>query len=185
MARRRYRLDKVDIVASGERSAAWGFAGRAVTGTEHSFVVTDGNYRQRNHWEFVARVPKEAGGRVEVRPALLPNDRAWADLDRRSLTFNRATKSRYRGQRYCQIALADPQGRRTKDVVHRGEKNNLPAWFKQIGSRIRVKETVRATRGTDGHALVATVGNDDYEMMIRLFFAMKVWVLKEKIVLPD
>ena len=112
MARRRYRFDKVDIASSGERSASWGFAGSAVTGTEHAFVVTDGNYRQRDHWEFVARVPKEAGGRIEVRPALLPNDRAWADLDRRSLTFNRATKSRYRGLRYCQVALADPSGRR-------------------------------------------------------------------------
>ncbi len=185
MARRRYRFDKVDIASSGERSASWGFAGSAVTGTEHAFVVTDGNYRQRNHWEFVARVPKEAGGRIEVRPALLPNDRAWADLDRRSLTFNRATKSRYRGLRYCQVALADPSGRRTKDVVHRGEKDKLPVWFKQIGSHIKVKETVRATHGTDGHALVVTVGNDDYKTMIRLFFAMKVWVLKEKIVLPD
>lgn len=185
MARRRYRLDKVDIAASGERNASWGFAGRAVNGTEHAFVVTDGNYRQRNHWEFIARVAKEASGRVEVRPSLLPNDRAWADLDRRSLTFNRATKSRYRGQRYCQVALADPRGVRTKDIVHKGEKDHLPAWFRQIGGRIKVKETVRATRGTDGHALVVTVGNDDYATMIRLFFAMKVWVLKEKIVLPD
>ena len=184
MARRRYRLDKVDIAASGERNASWGFAGGAVNGSEHSFAVTDGNYRQRNHWEFVARVPKEAGGRIEVRPTLLPNDRVWADLDRRSLTFNRATLSRHRGQRYCQIALADPQGRRTKDVVHKGEKDKLPAWFRQIGRRIRVKESVRATKGTDGHALVVMVGDDDYATMIRLFFAMKVWVLKEKIVLP-
>jgi hypothetical protein len=184
MARRRYRLDKVDIAASGERKASWGFAGGAVNGSEHSFVVADSNYRQRNHWEFVARVPKEAGGRIEVRPTLLPNDRAWADLDRRSLTFNRATRSRYRGGRYCQVALADPQGRRTKDIVHKGEKDKLPAWFRQIGSRIRVKESVRATKGTDGHALVVIVGNDDYATMIRLFFAMKVWVLKEKIVLP-
>lgn len=183
MARRRYRLDKVDIAASGERSASWGFAGGAVSGSEHSFVVTDGNYRRRNHWEFVARVPKETGGRIEVRPTLLPNDRAWADLDRRSLTFARATRSRYRGQRYCQVALADPQGLRTKDLVHKGEKDRLPAWFRQIGGRIKVKETVRATKGTDGHALVAIVGSDDYATMIRLFFAMKVWVLKEKIVL--
>ena len=185
MARRRYHFDKVEVHRRGERSASWGFAGGAVTGVEYSFVVTDGNYRQRNHWEFVARVPKKAADRIEVRPTLLPNDRAWAELDRRSLTFNKATKARYRGQRYCQVALADPSGLRTKDVVHRGEKDKLPAWFKQISSRIKVKETVRQTRGTDGHALVVTVGSDDHATMIRLFFAMKVWVLKEKIVLPD
>ena len=185
MARRRYRLDKVEIHPSGERNASWGFAGRAVTGTEYTFVVTDGNYRQRNHWEFVARVPKASADRIEIRPTLLPSDRAWAELDRRSLTFNRATKSSYRGLRYCQVALADPAGRRTKDVVHRGEKDKLPSWFKQISSRIKIKETVRQTHGTDGHALVVTVGANDYETMIRLFFTMKVWILKERIVLPE
>ena len=52
-------------------------------------------------------------------------------------------------------------------------------------SRISASSRARSRCRTDGHALVVTVGNDDYETMIRLFFAMKVWVLKEKVVLPD
>ena len=43
---------------------------------------------------------------------------------------------------------------------------------------MRRKEVVRSTRGTDGNALVLLVP-DDHASMIRLFFATKVWVLKE------
>jgi len=184
MARKRYRLEKVVIEPIEERTASWGFAGRAVTGTEYFFTVTDGNYRQRNRWEFVVRVPRAPADRIEVRPTRLPNDGAWAELDRRSLTFNRATRGAYRGQTYCQVALADPTGNRTKDVVHRGEQQSLPAWFDQLSSRIKVKDTVRQSSGTDGHALVALVGPHDFEAMIRLFFACKVWILKEGFTLP-
>jgi hypothetical protein len=49
---------------------------------------------------------------------------------------------------------------------------------------MRAKERVRSTRGTDGNTLVVLVDPDDHAGMIRLYFAMKVWVLKEGIELP-
>ena len=48
---------------------------------------------------------------------------------------------------------------------------------------MRLKKNVRPTRGTDGESLVVLVAPDDHAMMIRLFFATKVWVLKEGIAL--
>ena len=48
---------------------------------------------------------------------------------------------------------------------------------------MRLKQNVRPTRGTDGQALVVLVGANDHEAMIRLFFATKVWVLKEAVAL--
>jgi hypothetical protein len=48
---------------------------------------------------------------------------------------------------------------------------------------MRLKKNVRPTRGTDGEALVVLVPAGDHAAMIRLFFAMKVWVMKERIVL--
>ena len=42
---------------------------------------------------------------------------------------------------------------------------------------------MRTTRGTDGNTLAVVIAPDDHAMMIRLFFAMKVWVLKEGITL--
>jgi hypothetical protein len=48
---------------------------------------------------------------------------------------------------------------------------------------MRRKEVVRPTRGTDGQSLVLLVPADDHAGMIRLFFATKVWVLKEGVTL--
>jgi hypothetical protein len=49
---------------------------------------------------------------------------------------------------------------------------------------MRVKSKVKNTRGTDGQALVVLVSPGDYAGMIRLFFATKVWILKERFALP-
>jgi hypothetical protein len=118
---------------------------------------------------------------VEVRPRTTPNLKVWAELTDRSLTFARATKGEARGRWYCQVALADPSGERTKDVVRGEERNELPDWFDGLRGRMRLKQNVRPTKGTDGQALVVLVTAADHPAMIRLFFATKVWILKEGI----
>jgi hypothetical protein len=180
-SRKRYQLDRVTVQAGESRSATWTFAGEAISGTERSYAVTDGNFANRNQWEFVVRVPKVTGQRVEVRPRTTPNLKVWAELTDRSLTFARATKGEARGRWYCQVALADPSGERTKDVVRGEERGELPAWFDALRGRMRIKQNVRPTKGTDGQALVVLVTAADHPAMIRLFFAMKVWILKEGI----
>jgi hypothetical protein len=180
-SRKRYQLDRVTVQAGESRSATWTFAGEAISGTERSYAVTDGNFANRNQWEFVVRVPKVSGQRVEVRPRTTPNLKVWAELTDRSLTFARATKGEARGRWYCQVALADPSGERTKDVVRGEERGELPAWFDALRGRMRLKQNVRPTKGTDGQALVVLVTAADHPAMIRLFFAMKVWILKEGI----
>jgi hypothetical protein len=175
-----YRLDRV-LVEQGEAHAAqWTFAGTSMSGTEQWYGVTDGNSPRNNAWEFVLRLPKAAGDRIEVRPRSTPKLKVWEELTDRSLTFMRATMPAARGKRYCLVALADATGEKTKDVVRTDERDRLPRWFDAVSHRFRAKESVRRTKGTDGSALVALVQDDDHEMMIRLFFAMKVWVLKEK-----
>jgi hypothetical protein len=180
-SRKRYQLDRVTVQAGESRSATWTFAGEAISRTERSYAVTDGNFANRNQWEFVVRVPKVRGQRVEVRPRTTPNLKVWAELTDRSLTFARATKGEARGRWYCQVALADPSGERTKDVVRGEERGELPAWFDALRGRMRLKQNVRPTKGTDGQALVVLVTAADHPAMIRLFFAMKVWILKEGI----
>ena len=68
-------------------------------------------------------------------------------------------------------------------MVRGDERGDLPPWFEPLKGRMRIKQNVRTTRGTDGQALVVLVAPDDHAAMIRLFFATKVWVLKEKIAL--
>ena len=177
----RYRTAKLQIVASSERAATWTFTREPVSGTEYTYGVVDGNFRGRNLWEFTVRVPEGRDDRIEVRPRLTPRLKAWAGLERRSLTFTRARRAAYRGWHYCQVALADPTGERTKDVVRIGQRAALPAWFDDFASRLRRKETVRATRGNDGDELVVLVRPDEHDRMIALFFATKAWVLKERV----
>lgn len=161
----------------GTRPATWTFARRPVAGVEHSYLVTDANFKARNQWEFVVRVPKNAAERIEVRPVKAPNVAVWAGLERRSLTFNRANRQKYRGKVYCPVALADPTGEKSRTLVM--DKSGLPRWFDQLDGRLRKKATVASTRGTDAESLVLLCEPGDHPFMIRAFFASKVWVLRD------
>lgn len=184
MARRtRYRLDRVTVKAGEQRASTWTFGGEPMSGTERSYAVRDGNFPSRNEWEFVVRIPTGRDGRIEVRPRTTPNVKVWAELPDRSLTFSRARKGDARGKWYCKVALADPTGARSRDVVRGDERSELPPWFDALKGRMRRKQNVRSTKGNDGEDLVVLVQPDDHEAMIRLFFATKVWILKERIAL--
>jgi hypothetical protein len=183
MARPRYHLDRVTAAPGEQRPSTWTFGGTKVSGTELSYRVRDENLRSRNEWEFIVRIPRDRDGRIEVRPRTTPNVKAWAELPDRSVTFARATKGDARGKWYCQVALADPTGARSRDIVRGDQRSELPRWFDPLRGRMRLKETVRSTKGTDGKALVLLVSRDDHLFMIRIFFATKVWILKERIAL--
>jgi len=129
------------------------------------------------------RVPDDPRERIEVRPRSTPNVAAWAELPDRSLTFMPATRGPARGKWYCQVAFADAEGKKSRTVVKADRKGDLPHWFKDVAPRLRRKETVKPTRGTDADALVVLVPAGDHAAMIRLFFATKVWVLSEGVVL--
>lgn len=179
--RKRYRLDRVLVTPMQIRPASWAFAGRPVRGTEQTFAVVDTNLPSRNAWEFIVRVPRERGGRVEVRPRTTPRLRAWEELPDRSLTFSPATRGSGRGKWYGQVALADLSGNRSRVVVGADARHALPHWFNELSGRMRRKETVKPTRGTDGGSLVVLMDATDYPAMIRLYFATKVWILSERI----
>ena len=182
--RTRYRLDRVEVFPVDARPASWTFAGGAVRGTEHVYLVNDTNVdARRRQYEFIVRVPDERNGRVEVRPRTVPNVTALAELPDRSLTFMRATLGASKGKWYCQVALADATGEKSKAVVRGDQRDALPAWFRELEAHFRTKARVRPTRGTDGNALVVLVNAGDHAAMIRLFFATKVWILSEKVVM--
>lgn len=174
----KYRTEWVEVIEAGSSPATWAFARRSVKGTEYRYEVTDRNYRSRNRWEFVVRVPTDSSGRIEVRPVRTPNDKKLAGLDRRSITFMRGTKSAYTGFRYCPLALADPTGNASRRIVRHDQKSQLPSWFQKLG-RLRQKSTVRKTRGTDGRLLVVLARPDDHAFMITIFLVCKAWVLKQ------
>ncbi len=183
--RTRYRLDRVTVEAGDKRASTWTFGGEAMSGTEQTYSVRDGNLPARNQWEFVVRTPSGRDGRVEVRPRTTPNVKVWAELPDRSLNFSRATKGEARGKWYCKVALADPTGAKSRDVIRGDQRGDLPPWFAALKGRMRVKQSVRPTKGNDGEDLVVVVAAQDHAAMIRLFFATKVWILKEGISLAE
>jgi hypothetical protein len=183
--RTRYGLEKVRVEPVEQRPSTWTFGGAPVSGIEQSYAVRDENFHSRNEWAFIIRIPHDRNGRIEVRPRTTPNVKAWAELPDRSLTFTRATKGNARGKLYCQVALADPTGARSRDIVRGDERSQLPRWFDALRGKMRIKEKVKNTRGTDGKVLVVLVSATDYQSMIRLFFATKVWILKERVTLDS
>jgi hypothetical protein len=181
--RTKYKLARIDVAPVDARPASWTFAGDAVRGTEFAYTVTDNNFPSRNQWQFIVRVPQDRKGRVEVRPRTTPNLKVWAELPDRSLTFSLATKGPARGKWYCQVALADVTGERSKAVIKTAQRGELPHWFGELSGRMRRKEAVKPTRGTDANALVVLVPAGDHAAMIRMFFATKVWILSEGVVI--
>lgn len=190
-SRKRYDLNRVAVESREQRAAAWTFPGKSgrdtVNGTDYIYSVIDENLGGRYLWEFVVRVPDARTGQLEVRPLTAPRSKTWAELPRRSVMFPFAKLGDARGKRYCKVWLAQPQGggadARTKTGVRWEQRDALPRWFEPLRSRMRKKEKVNATKGSDGDALVIVVPADDHAAMIRLFFAMKVWVLKERFML--
>lgn len=181
--RKRYKLDRILVTPLQSRPASWSFAGTPLRGTELAYAVTDANFSSRNQWEFIVRVPTDRKGRIEVRPRTTPNLKAWDELPDRSLTFSLATRGTSRGKWYGQVALADPSGQRSRTVVNADERHALPHWFAELKARMRRKEAVKPTKGTDANALVVLVPAGDYAAMIRLYFTTKVWILSERIML--
>lgn len=178
-----YRLERVEAEPAGTSRSMWTFAGKAVKGIEHQYDVTDRNQAARNRWRFVVRIPRDKDGRIEVRPIATPSDSTFAGLDRRSITFRRATRPGYTGFRYCPLAFADPRGESTRVIAHGTEKRGLPPWLRKLGRRLKEKDTVRPTRGTDAEMLVVLVRPDDHRFMIAMFMATKAWVLKRRFTL--
>jgi hypothetical protein len=181
MPKGRYRLERVNVELKTDRTARWKIREEPVVrGTEYVYEVVDSNYTQRNQWEFLVRVPKKKGVSIEVRPSLVPDVQVWGGLDRRAMMFEQVRRGRNSGDCYCKLALADPAGERTRLIARVDEKKKLPYWLKTLNGRMRSKESVRHTRGTDSDSLVIVVDPADHQRMVALFLAAKAWVLKER-----
>lgn len=178
--RKTYEPRSVDVNFEEERRSSWKWGGRTIRGVESVYSITDRNFDRLNRWEFTVRVPGKLG-QVVVQPKTVPGKRAFAELARRSIVFVKATKRSHRGRLYCKANLADPTGEKNRLSTSRGERGLLPAWFDYFRPHMRLKNTVTTTAGYDGKAQVVTVARDDHERMIRLFFALRVWVLQENL----
>jgi hypothetical protein len=176
---RKLDLARIQITPVESRKGRWDFANRPVSGYLHRFDAIDGNFATRNRWRFVVRVPSGNAGYIQVQPEVHPSRAVLKNIERRVVSFQRATASAHRGKYYCKLALSDLAGRHTKRIAKRGERSDLPRWFEPMRHRMRLKATVRKTKGTDPRQQVLLVRSGDYARMVRVFVALKAWPLLE------
>jgi len=174
-----YKTKKLEIEMVDERNASWRFSDHTVRGTEYVYEVKDTNFSRLNCWTFAVRAPHKVYGDIVVQPLNSPGKRVWAGLDRKAVVLVRAHKNPFRSMVYCKLNLADPSGSQTKRGTKRGDRGALPKWFQPFVWRMRLKNTVTTTQGSDANAQVVLIENDDHKTMLRLYFALKVWVMEE------
>ncbi len=174
-----YKTKNLQIEQQAERTASWRFSGRTVKGMEHPYSVTDENFTSLNKWIFAVRVPRNVYGDIVVQPILAPGKKVWAGLDRKAVVLVRARKNPFKSEVYCKVNLADPSGWQTKRGTRRGDRGALPKWFQPFRWRMRLKGTVTTTHGRDEKAQVVLMDRHDHHTMLKLYFALKVWVMAE------
>lgn len=169
--------DLVEISFLEEARGVWRFAGRLCKGTKVQYDVDDYNYNMRNHWQFVVQVPDAwtKGNYIDVRPMVVPNRKVWAGLDRRALEFQRATIGRHRGKVYAKLAISDVSGEKNKIVLKRDNKGFMPKWLREF-SPVQKKRVINSL-ANDGEHLVTVVDRENHAAMLKLFIALKPWVL--------
>jgi hypothetical protein len=172
-----FKPDLVEMSFLKERRAVWNFQGTRCKGGEFVYEVDDHNYWRQNHWQFMVRVPDDwtKGNYVIVTPAQVPNRRAWAGLERRSILFQRGTIGRHRGKVYAKLAIADVEGEKNRVMLNKDNKCSIPKWLKEFAPV--QKQRVTRSSGNDGEQLVTVLDRDDHLRMIQFFLACKAWVL--------
>ena len=172
-----FDVHKIDIAWIDAFKDDWVMAKRRVIGTVDVYAVKDLNFRKRNEWTFHVKTPDRRcrDKNIIIRPDASPSREDLGWIEGKSVTFIPVTSATHAGKVYCKINLADPTGWRTKVGTRRGERDDMPPWIAPFRYRMRLKATVKETRGTDAKAQVVMLGAADHERMIQLFFAMRVW----------
>jgi len=136
-------------------------------------------------WSFEVSVPNKflKGAYILVKSIHHPQKAYWAGVERHSINFARTTKINYRGRVYAKLNIADVTGEKNKIGISKGKRSLLPTYIRKFA--IRLKKTVAATQGTDGNSQVAIIKPTNHRAMIRLFFALKVWILYDQFLLQE
>ena len=185
-----YRIENLIVERLSVTNAEWNIkidgGDCLIRGDEHRYAVEDRNYKRAFLWDFAVRVPsaRSAYQGIVIRPISKSDRECWKHIHRRSIIFIPAENGNHAGKVYAKITIQDISGARNKVGTRRGERTTMPEWLQDQKWRMKLKSTVKDTRGTDGNAQVFLVQRFDYRRMIWLFFATKIWVAAEAYVLP-
>lgn len=177
MAGRRLVTDKIIIKPKRSQKGKWKWRKKNVTGRLYEYDVIDNNRENYKHWKFQVRVPDKfkKGTYIIVQPIQHPQLKVLGEIERRSISLGRATRGKYLAKAYAKVMLGDTDDNKNRRGVRIEQRRSLPPYIREF--RLRAKQTVTTTKGTDGKALVAVVDPEAHDTMIKLFLATRAWVL--------
>jgi hypothetical protein len=176
-------VDRLSIRLESESPGTWRWHKGTVRGTIKEFSVVDANYGRHIRCKFQVRVPRGKGDYVTVVPSGVPALKAMAGMDRRSASFARCHRQLYLGKAYHPIAVCSPSLAKNFRRMSRGSRGLLPRWLR--GFTIRLKKTVTHADGNDRNQQVVVVRREDWRKMIWVYFAEKIWPVREGFPLPS
>jgi len=165
----------VHIEHQGSAQHKWTFAGARRRGQLHRYLVVDKSRSKPSRWLIGIEVPNDQEGEIVVKPLETPRQKWAKDIKRRSITFQPAKKPAFHGKHYCKLNISDRTGKRKKSKVGRGQRRDLPKWFGFLSWRMRLKGTVTTSKARDLNHQVILARPSDHALMIRCYFALRVW----------
>lgn len=176
----RRNLVKTKLINSNREY--WRFQKSKFRGIVYEYEVEDRNFQSPCKWIFKICVPDKFQTQrktyISVKPTQHPQKSYWAGIERQEINFARATTRIYRKMVYAKLNIPDVTGKKNKIGMAKGERSSLPVYIRNLS--LRLKKTVASTRGTDNNYQVVITQSQNHQTMIRIFFALKVWVMYEK-----
>jgi hypothetical protein len=105
--------------------------------------------------------------------------------------FEKATQKTFKGKVYCQtfasyISLKETNNKKRKMVqrklLQRYNFEILPYWLRSQLNKAIDKSNVAFSKANDGHHPVIVLSPADHDSMIKLYFLLRVWPLREEFV---
>lgn len=175
---------KVKLI-SENRDGHWKFHESQFTGIIYEYEVEDQNFRSPYKWIFEVCVPNKfhREAYILVKPTQHPQKSYWASIERKMVNFARVKTGVYRGWVYAKLNIADVTDKKNKIGITKGKRSFLPIYIRKFN--LRLKKTAVSTRGTDSNYEIAVTQPQNHRAMIRLFFALKIWVMYDNFSLTE
>jgi hypothetical protein len=185
--KRKHDLRKLMISCESERIATRDFS--PVKVTEYTYRVIDKSKIYNNKWKFHVGVPDKLEDKISVQPFEIPKGVEYAGLKRRAVMFMKSRKRQSIKKMYCETYISFQQltggGRKyklTRRLLQTDMVPHMPGWFKRYYRRFgEIKSLVaNINNSSENHGIFLTE-SDNYELMIRFYFILRVWTLERDI----
>jgi hypothetical protein len=178
-----YKLRNIAILPlpAQTRKEVRDFQGNKASGTSYYYQAIDGNLKTRNKWEFEINVPEDKYQSIKIIPIKVPYGILFPGLKRKAIMFERAEKYPYEGKVYCKTNVSCIiNGKLKRRLVASYNIDILPYWFRFPLKDRKTKSRICNSKSKEGSHPVKVFSPDDHENMIKIYFILRIWPLRER-----